>query len=109
VTTSVAGRPVAVSLQNANLPTPSTNPADMYQAAEQFTTLLKAPNTGSINDMLKDGYRFPGGPSAVPANELFYVSSQDDGVFIFDAWYLDGSKSDAALSDLCDALALQSI
>jgi len=108
VTTTLDGHRVAISLQTADVPSPG-NAADPYQAAGQFTTLLKGSNTGSINDMLQDGYRFAGGPSKIPANELFWIASQDNGVFIFDAWYLDGTAPNTALQDLCEALVLQQI
>jgi len=88
------------------IPGPASDP---YKYAAEFADLERASGTGSINDLLRDGYRLPSGPTAIPASEAFNVLSQDDGVTIYDAWYLQGStpNQDPALMTMTQDIYLQ--
>ena len=92
-TTTVGGRPVGFAETATSFTGTAANP---YAYSSKFTQLEQANNTGSINDLLREGYRLPSGPSAIPAHEAFEVLGQDNGVTIWDAWYLDGSTPDNA-------------
>jgi hypothetical protein len=86
-TTTVGGRPVGFNLSSTGF---EGTTADPYVYAGQFAHLEEQDGTGSIDDLLAEGYRLPEGPTAVPASEAFDVLGQDQGVTIWDAWYLDG-------------------
>jgi hypothetical protein len=86
-TTEVDGRPVAFAQSSTGF---RGTAADPYKYAGEFIRLEKADGTGSINDLLREGYRLPEGPASVPAREAFNVIGQDQGVTIWDVWYLDG-------------------
>lgn len=105
-TTTVAGRPVGFAQSSTSLP---GTPTDPYKYAGEFVRLEKQDGTGSIDDLLRDGYRLPSGPTAIPAGEAFNVLSQDNGVSIYDAWYLDGPTpvQDPALIRMTNDIFLQ--
>ena len=86
-TTTVKGRPVGFALSSTGFPGTAKDP---YVYAGQFETLEQKDGTGSINDLMMEGYRLPQGPASVPAGEAFNVLGQDNGVTVWDAWYLDG-------------------
>ena len=92
-TTTVGGRPVGFAETATSFTGTTANP---YIYSSKFTQLEEANNTGSINDLLREGYRLPSGPTAIPAHEAFEVLGQDNGVTIWDAWYLDGPTPDNA-------------
>jgi hypothetical protein len=73
-------------------PFSSTSTAHLeYEWAIKLIQLENAPGTGSINDLISEGARVPGAGGSVPGNEAFKVCTEDNGVTVFDAWYLDGS------------------
>lgn len=86
-TTTVKGRPVAFAESATGFHSPS---ADPYKYAVEFSDLEQQDGTGSINDLLREGYRLPSGPTAIPSSEAFNVLGQDEGVTVWDVWYLDG-------------------
>jgi hypothetical protein len=90
-TTTVHGRPVGIAISETGIPGPAGDP---YKYSAQFQKLLAEDGTGSIDDLLRDGYRLPSGPSSIPAHEAFNVLGQDNGIAVYDAWYLDGSTPD---------------
>ena len=92
-TTTVGGRRVGFALSSTGFDGPPSNP---YEWAGQFTKLEEQDGTGSIDDLLSDGYRLPEGPTSIPADEAFNVVGQDEGVTVWDAWYLDGPTPDNA-------------
>jgi hypothetical protein len=105
-TTSVHGRAVGF----AETATSFTGaPDDPYVYSSRFRHLELANGTGSINDLLREGYRLPSGPSAIPGSEAFNVIGQDNGVTVWDAWYLHGStpNNDKALMKMTTDLFLQ--
>lgn len=106
-TTTVGGREVGFNESEAGFP--AGPPANPYRWAEKFKTLEEADNTGSIVDLLRDGYRLPSGPTALPASEVFNVLGQDSGVVVYDVWYLDGStpSNDPALIKMTQDIFLQ--
>jgi hypothetical protein len=87
-TTTVNGRPVAFAMSSTGFQGTASDP---YKWAGAFSQLEQQDGTGSIADLLREGYRLPQGPTAVPSSEAFNVLGQDNGVTIWDAWYLDGS------------------
>lgn len=105
-TTTVKGRPVGFALSSTGFRGPVTDP---YKWAGQFAQLEEKDGTGSIDDLMMDGYRLPQGPSSIPSGEAFNVLGQDEGVTIWDAWYLDGStpNNDKALIKMTQDLFLQ--
>jgi hypothetical protein len=105
-TTTVKGRPVGFAVSETGFQGPTSDP---YKYAGQFMKLEEQDGTGSIADLLREGYRLPSGPSAIPADEAFNVLGQDVGVVIWDAWYLDGPtpNNDPALMAMTQDLFLQ--
>lgn len=65
-----------------------------YRAAGQFRALVTRSGTGNLNDLLREGYRLPSGPSAVPFPNAFSALGQDNGVTVVEAWYLHGPTPD---------------
>jgi hypothetical protein len=92
-TTTVGGRRVgfAESVTGFN-----GTAEDPYVYAGRFHQLEEKDGTGSINDLLREGYRLPSGPKSVPSPDAFSCVSQDIGVTVWDIWYLDGSTPDNA-------------
>lgn len=90
------GRKVALSWITV-LPDPGTHgPQGGVDNAVAFIRLENAPNTGSIDDLLREGTRPAGWPLAIPTNETFTTGDHGglvDDVEVFDAWYLDGSNT----------------
>jgi hypothetical protein len=105
-TTVVNGRPVGIALSSTGFP---GRPHDLYGEAGKFAGLEQADGTGSLNDLLREGYRLPSGPTAVPPGEAFNVLGQDQGVTVWDAWYLDGTTptNDPALIKMTQDLFLR--
>ncbi|HEY2166386.1 MAG TPA: hypothetical protein VGH01_04410 [Jatrophihabitantaceae bacterium] len=105
-TTTVNGRPVGFSAASVSF---AGSAPTVYTTAGKFRTLVLADNTGSVNDLLAEGYRLPAGPSAVPTDEAFAALSQDAGVTVYDAWYLSGTTpvNDAALEKMLQSIYLQ--
>ena len=105
-TTTVNGRPVGFAEESTGFAGTATDP---YIYTAQFNQLVTRDGTGSIDDLLREGYRLPSGPTTVPSPDAFSCLSQDQGVTIWDLWYLDGPTpdNDKALVDLSSALFLQ--
>ncbi|TAM91677.1 MAG: hypothetical protein EPN43_03850 [Jatrophihabitans sp.] len=106
ITLDAGGRAVGMSVITVGCAS-GPEPDHVYDYAAQFAALERADGTGGINDLLREGAHMPG-PSAIPANEAFEVQSQDVGVFVFDAWYLQGptASQDPALIALEQSLVL---
>jgi hypothetical protein len=105
-TTTVNGRPVAIAMSSTGFP---GTPHNLYGETGKFIQLEEADGTGSINDLLREGYRLPNAPTSLPAGEAFNVLGQDQGVTVWDVWYLDGSTptNDPALIKMTQDLFLQ--
>jgi hypothetical protein len=105
-TTTVHGRPVGFAESATAFPGTARDP---YRWAGRFVTLENANGTGSLNDLLREGYRLPSGPTAVPGGEAFNVIGQDQGVTVWDAWYLNGPTptNDPALIKMTQDVFLQ--
>ena len=105
-TTTVNGRPVAFAESATGFP---GTPRNLYGEAGRFSELEQANGTGSLNDLLREGYRLPSGPTSIPPGEAFNVLGQDQGVTVWDAWYLDGATptNDPALIKMTQDLFLQ--
>jgi hypothetical protein len=80
-----------------------------YRTAGEFRALVSRSGTGNVNDLLREGYRLPSGPSQVPFPNAFDAQSQDDGVTVVEAWYLHGTTpdNDPALERMERAIYLQ--
>jgi len=85
------------------------NAPGVYQTAGNFASLERQDGTGNVNDLLREGYRLPDGPSKLPAPDAFNVQSQDSGVTIVDAFYLNGStpNNDKPLIQMAQDIYLQ--
>lgn len=105
-TTTVHGRRVGFNESSTGFPGP---PQDPYRYARRFIALELRNGTGSINDLLREGYRLPSGPQAVPSPDAFNALGQDSGVAVWDAWYLDGPTpvNDPPLIRMTNDLFLQ--
>jgi hypothetical protein len=105
-TTTVGGRPVGFAESAAAFPGTARDP---YRWAGRFAALERANGTGSLNDLLREGYRLPSGPAAIPSGEAFNVIGQDQEVSVWDAWYLDGPtpSNDPALIKMTEDAFLQ--
>jgi hypothetical protein len=91
-TTTVNGRTVGFADASVNIPTADS--AHPYRSASAFRQLVDKDGTGSINDLMREGWRLPSGPTAVPSTHAFRTLAQDSGVDIFDIWYLQGATPD---------------
>jgi hypothetical protein len=105
-TTRVNGRPVGFAESATAFHGTAKDP---YKWAGEFAKLEEQDGTGSINDLLREGYRLPGGPTSVPSPDAFNVIGQDEGVTVWDVWYLDGPTpyNDAALTKMTEDIFLQ--
>jgi hypothetical protein len=105
-TTVVGGRAVGFAMSATGFHGPTSDP---YRYAAQFTRIEEADGTGSIDDLLMDGYRLPAGPSQIPTSEAFTVVGQDEGVTVWDAWYFTGRtpENDPKLLKMAQDLFLQ--
>ena len=105
-TTTVNGKAVGFAQSSLGF---VGNAPDVYQTAGNFAALEKKDNTGSVDDLLRDGYRLPHGPSKLPSPDAFDVESQDSGVTIVDAFYLSGPtpNNDKALVQMAQDMYLQ--
>jgi hypothetical protein len=105
-TTTVNGRPVGFAESSTGFP---GTPRNLYGETGEFIRLEEADGTGSISDLLREGYRLPSGPTSVPAGEAFNVLGQDQGATVWDVWYLDGSTptNDPALIRMTQDLFLR--
>ncbi len=86
-TTTVDGR--AVGFAESTLGFVGDYPA-VSRVATKFQDLVRRDGTGNLNDLFRDGYRLPSGPTSVPSPDAFNVLGQDAGVSVFDVWYLNG-------------------
>jgi hypothetical protein len=107
VTTTVHGRPVGFAQNSIGFKGPTAQA--VYQAAGRFRALVTKDGTGNLNDLLREGYRLPSGPTSVPYPDAFLALSQDNSVSIVDAWYLQGSTpdNDPALIHMAKDIYLQ--
>jgi hypothetical protein len=105
-TTAVNGRPVGFAESATAFPGTAQDP---YKWSGEFAKLEEQDGTGSINDLLREGYRLPSGPSSVPSPDAFNVIGQDQGVTVWDVWYLDGPTpyNDPALIKMTEDIFLQ--
>jgi hypothetical protein len=106
-TTTVNGR--AVGFAQRSLGFAGRNAGQAYRTAGKFRKLVSQNGTGNVNDLMREGYRLPSGPKTVPFPNAFSALSQDSGVTIVEAWYLDGPtpSNDPALERMEQAIYLQ--
>ncbi len=80
-----------------------------YKAAGNFEKLVSRNGTGNLNDLMREGYRLPSGPTSVPFPNAFSALSQDANVTIVEAWYLKGTTpdNDPALEKMAQDIYLQ--
>jgi hypothetical protein len=104
--TTVGGRPVGIAQSLVSF---SGGTQAGEQVAGDFQTLVTQNGTGNINDLLREGKRFPNSGSKVGDPDAFTAAAQDGGVGIDDVWYLDGATpdNDPPLLALAQSLFLQ--
>jgi hypothetical protein len=84
-TTNAGGRPVLIASNVVTFPT--------VEQARHYLNLVTSDGTGNINDLLREGTGYPGGPAALPA--AAFASRQDGNrVLVAEAGYVPG-ESDA--------------
>lgn len=105
-TTSVNGKPVGFNQSSLGF---VGNAPEVYQTAGNFATLERKDGTGNVSDLFREGYRLPSDPSKLPSPDAFNVESQDSGVTIVDAFYLDRKtpNNDPALIQMAQDIYLQ--
>jgi hypothetical protein len=105
-TTTVGGRAVGFAESTTSFTGTAVDP---YVTSGKFRQLEEADGTGSLNDLLREGYRMPSGPSSVPSPDAFTVIGQDNGVTVWDVWYLAAptANNDKALVQMAQDLFLQ--
>lgn len=105
-TTTVNGNPVGFAVSVTGFHGTANDP---YADSNAFTQLENADGTGSISDLLREGYRLPAGPPSVPSSEAFRVIGQDNGVTVWDMWYLADTTppNDPALMQMAEDIFLQ--
>lgn len=103
------GKSAGFAQSTLTIQTPGSPNVDPYKNSAAFKKLVLANNTGSITDLLRDGYRLPSGPTAIPSSEAFTVIGQDSTIEIWDAWYLTGPtpNNDPALVKAATDIFLQ--
>lgn len=90
-TTTVDGRPVGFAQREIGF---RGGMNESYRAAGRFRDLVTRSGTGNLNDLMREGYRLPSGPTSVPFPNAFSALGQDNGVTVVEAWYLDGPTPD---------------
>jgi hypothetical protein len=105
-TTVVNGKGVGFNVADTSFPGTATDP---YSGSEAFRALVEQDGTGNLNDLLREGYRLPSGPTAVPFPDAFTVVGQDAGLSVYDMWYLSGPtpNNDPALVQMAQDIFLQ--
>jgi hypothetical protein len=91
-TTTVHGR--AVGFAQRSIGFQGTSDGGAYRTAGAFRQLVSRSGTGNLNDLLREGYQLPSGPTQVPFPNAFNAQAQDNGVTVVEAWYLQGSTPD---------------
>ncbi|MDT4939900.1 MAG: hypothetical protein QOG80_3571 [Pseudonocardiales bacterium] len=106
-TTTVNGK--AVGFNVASLSIPGSDAQHPYDNAAQFRQLVEADGTGNVDDLLRDGWRLPSGPTSVPQPNAFETIGQDSGINIYDMWYLAGPTphNDPPLLQMAQDIFLQ--
>jgi hypothetical protein len=90
-TTTVDGRPVGFAQRSIGF---RGGMNKSYAAAGKFRELVTQSGTGNLDDLMREGYRLPSGPSSVPFPNAFSALGQDNSVTVVEAWYLDGPTPD---------------
>lgn len=105
-TTTVNGQDVGFNVMSTSFPGTAANP---YAGTEAFRAYVEKEGTGSINDLLREGYRLPSGPTSVPSPDAFATVGQDAGVSVYDMWFLSGPtpENDPSLIKMAQNIFLQ--
>lgn len=105
-TTKVNGRDVGFAEESVTF---GGRYPQMYSYAGKFRKLVSKDGTGNVNDLMREGYRLPGGPTSVPYPNAFNAMSQDAVTTVVEAWYLydPTPDNDPALVQLAKDCFLQ--
>jgi hypothetical protein len=81
LTTEQHGRSIVVATSTVTFPSPSQ--------ATSYLRLVTSDGTGNVNDLLREGIRYPGSPSKLPVTAF---ASRQDGtrVLVAEAGFVDG-------------------
>lgn len=82
---TAGGRPVVVA---SNVVT-FANDAQ----AKSYLDLVNSDGTGNISDLLREGVRYPGGPTALPTTAAFASVQDGSSVHVAEAGYATGTSS----------------
>jgi len=106
-TTYVNGKAVGFAVTAIDIP--GSDAQHLYDNADAFSKLENAEGTGSVNDLMREGYRLPSGPTAVPSPDAFRTLGEDAVVTFYDIWYLNGPTptNDPALLQMAQEIFLQ--
>lgn len=61
--------------------------------AKSYLALVNADGTGNIADLLREGLRYPGGPTALPTPAAFASAQDGAAVHVAEAGYVTGTSS----------------
>lgn len=93
-TTSLNDRKVAFAAEAVDLPGGTTDRP--FATSADFQDLISTPADGGPNDLLRDGKRIPGGPTALPGDAVFSYGGQDSAVYTLHGWYLGAATGSDA-------------
>ncbi len=91
-TAIIGGRQAVISEVWVSFP-PAPGDQYGYKANQKFQRLQNANDTGSINDLLREGHPAPGA-TQVPSSEAYTITGQDNMGVVLDAWWVHGSTRD---------------
>lgn len=105
--TTYNGRALGIAAETVGFG--GTSVSQSYAAAGNFAKLVTKDGTGMVNDLVREGVRIPGGPKQLPYPDTFFAGAQDDGAFIYEAFYLQGKtpENDPKLEKLLQGIVLQ--
>ena len=92
VTINLSGRLAVLAATTVAFP-PGPGDRDGYQASSGSETIERAANNSGVTDLLFEGHRIPVA-SAIPTDEAFTVTGQDNYAWVMDAWWATGNTQD---------------
>lgn len=99
LTATTGGHPTVYAVREVTMPTPA--------AAAAFKALVDSSGTGNVNDLLREGARYTGGPTSLPSDTAYASAVDGARVRVVEAAPTDGTPVGdvAAVQRATDALA----